>query len=666
MGTCLSKKKDSSTTTSSLAETKSTTTKSVEFEWKKNSSRNGISVSNPKVETKPELKLIKENDKRVLQKHDDKGQVKKEIFIIKHRKSHDEAAEEDVDAILVHCGRLSRNSSGKASSFKDQRRRLSGSNRSNDFDDNDTIFSEKEQNISDLHEDDWREPAEKLQFQSPRSLSQDGNRRTRRRRRTPSREREQQQCSSGMERRFSISPVRRSSDATTSLNARNNNSTSSKPAKMVSVPATVTSLLMDKSNDNDCEESAADTTGIKRITVRRNVGVASPRSQSPAKVNGNAVNQQQQLSLGRNSSKKKDESPYRRNPLSELESNSIAAPHSTTNYINSRIQRRSKAEVETEVKQKSNASRIALDKGVDVNCKTTIKQDEDVKVMSSMADNVVVKTVVPPVVENLKPRTLTRSRSLRHSRDLELDFNPEDLLIPPQSYTSLLLEDIQNFHQKNTPPPPPVSLPACVARACSILEAVANLNSNTSSNLSGVEDRRSPSGFQSSRNEYNVPLGTSSSYGKRVADTRDPIVESELIVYDEMVEPSLHKFETMNVDGPNKEKQESSGSNSLTVSSAKQRRGISSSSWEPSSIDSKDSWTDRSNNCIDKDQKTSLGLEGSVSSFAGRENVDGAKKKVNSKRRESDHQQDKETGSGRLGASNFLHMKPVVTAAAST
>ncbi|KAI5391327.1 hypothetical protein KIW84_076242, partial [Lathyrus oleraceus] len=236
--------------------------------------------------------------------------------------------------------------------------------------------------------------------------------------------------------------------------------------------------------------------------------------------------------------------------------------------------------------QKPNASRIALDKGVDAKCKTKIKQDEDVKVMSSMTDNVVVKTVVPPVVENLKPQILTRSRSSRRSRDLELDLNPEDLLIPPQSYTSLLLEDIQNFHQKNTPPPPSVSLPACVARACSILEAVANLNSDTSSSLSGVEDRRSPSGYQSSRNRYNVPLGTSNSYGKRAADTKDPIVESELIVYDEMVEPSLHKFETMNMGSPNMEKQESSRSSSL-----------------------------------------------SVSSVAGRVNVDGAKKKVNSKTR---------------------------------
>ncbi|KAI5412333.1 hypothetical protein KIW84_057129 [Lathyrus oleraceus] len=84
----------------------------------------------------------------------------------------------------------------------------------------------------------------------------------------------------------------------------------------------------------------------------------------------------------------------------------------------------------------------------------------------------------------------------------------------------------------------------------------------------------------------NASLHKSISYGKRVANTKDPIVESELIVYDEMVEPSLHKFETMNMGSPNMERQESSRSSSL-----------------------------------------------SVSSVAGRVNVDGAKKKVNSKTR---------------------------------
>lgn len=142
--------------------------------------------------------------------------------------------------------------------------------------------------------------------------------------------------------------------------------------------------------------------------------------------------------------------------------------------------------------QKPNGSRIALEKCVGVNVKTKVQPEEDInKVQSSMSDHVVVKTVVPPSgVDNRKTQTLTRSRSSRLSRDLDL--NPEFLLIPPQSYTSLLLEDIQNFHQKNTPP---VSLPACVTRACSILEVVADLNSNTSSNFS-------------SRNQHNVPLST--------------------------------------------------------------------------------------------------------------------------------------------------------------
>ncbi|KAI5444469.1 hypothetical protein KIW84_012920 [Lathyrus oleraceus] len=195
---------------------------------------NALNSDSRKVETQPELKVKKDDSV-----HEHKGQVKKEIFIIKHRKSRDEAAED--------------------------------------------------QKISDSHEDDWREPAEKLQFQSPSSLSQDGNRTRRIRRRTPSREREQEQCSSSIERRFSISPVRRSSDTSTLHSARNNTSTSFKPAKVVYVPATVTSFVTDKSNNSDCGESAAATTGTKRITVRRNVGAASPHSQSPAKANGNAT-----------------------------------------------------------------------------------------------------------------------------------------------------------------------------------------------------------------------------------------------------------------------------------------------------------------------------------------------------------------------------------------
>ncbi|PWA40204.1 hypothetical protein CTI12_AA565000 [Artemisia annua] len=74
------------------------------------------------------------------------------------------------------------------------------------------------------------------------------------------------------------------------------------------------------------------------------------------------------------------------------------------------------------------------------------------------------------------------------SRDLDMNqetrFNPS-----PPSYASLLLEDIHNFHQKNThssaaTTQPSFALPECVSKACSIMEAVADLNSNTSSLLS--------------------------------------------------------------------------------------------------------------------------------------------------------------------------------------
>lgn len=281
-----------------------------------------------------------------------------------------------------------------------------------------------------------------------------------------------------------------------------------------------------------------------------------------------------------------------------------------------------------------------------------------------ITDNIIVKTMEPPGVDNLKPQTLTRSRSSRRSRDLDL--NPEVLLNPPLSYTSLLLEDIQNFHQKNTPS---VSLPACVTKACSILEAVADLNnSHTGLNFCGAEDRISPPAFQCSRNDYNVPL-TTNDYGKREPDADDPVVESMLVFNDDdVMEPSLHKYVTVNRGGGSldMEDQESSGSNSFTVSSGQQLHwGISSSSWEPSSVESKDCWTSRSNYSKEQDQKSPLGLEGRAASEAARD-ADGAVKKLNSKGRECDRQHGSGIGRGRLGASKVLHTIPVVTASAST
>ncbi|OIW02616.1 hypothetical protein TanjilG_24067 [Lupinus angustifolius] len=722
MGTCLSKKKDSSTP-SPVAGSKSVSTAPSQLNY----SGNGVSVTQPKVNLE-ERKTVQEKQKDQLAQQGDEGQVKKEIFIIKHRKSHDdnnrernskippftsqsnvqpqqnvgspsasgsastssstiEAAEkssmgtnnkiapstpnmgvvrtssctkEEVDAILIQCGRLSRSSSGRAASSSGGKK-YSGSKRSFDFDNcdnNETVSADGDlKRTNDEEHGDGKSHHQHRQRhrQSPKKRGSSPS--SQGRRRTPSREREQQQQqrSSSRERRVSRSPGRRSSE--TNANNNNNNTSSSRPGKMVSVPATVTSLVMDKSNNG---VGFGESTGIKRVTVMRNVGdgsrsAASPRSQSPARANGNAAANanQQQPSLGRNNSGKKAEhSPYRRNPLSEIDPNSLAYPQSNTNNSSNKLQNNAKREVEANQKPNAdnndnknrNNSRVAMEKGVGANYKAK-EQKEEIKALSTMIDNVVVKNVIPSdVVDNLKqqPQTLARSRSSRRSRDLDL--NPESLLNPTQTYTSLLLEDIQNFHQKTTQQQQPsISLPACLTKACSILEAVADLNSTTSSNFS--DDRRSPPTCQSVRNN-----NERNHYGKRVQlpGTKDhPFVESEIVVNDDVMEPSLHKYVTVKRGGSlgvsvDMEDQESSGSNSFTVTSNGQNHWSNiSSSWEPSSADSKDCWTSR----LDSTEELESGID---------------MKTLSSKRRECDHQHSNGIGRGRLGS------KGVVIAAAST
>lgn len=290
-------------------------------------------------------------------------------------------------------------------------------------------------------------------------------------------------------------------------------------------------------------------------------------------------------------------------------------------------------------------------RGVSANCKPKDQQEEEVKGHSSMIENVVVKTIVPSGADNnLKPhQTLTRSRSSRRSRDL--DINPEALLNQEPSYTSLLLEDIHNFHQKNTiTNTTTVPIPACVTKACSILEAVADLNSATSLYLS--DDPRS----------NNVSLGANHYGKKRVIDTKDPFVESEVVVYDDVMEPSFHKYVTVKRGGVvDMEDQESSGSNSFTVSGQQNWGFSTTSSWEPNSADSTDCWTSRLNS-REEGQKTPLGLGCSLVSH---DVVDEARKKSGSRRRECDHQHSNGIGRGRLGANKGLLAAPV-TAAAST
>lgn len=233
---------------------------------------------------------------------------------------------------------------------------------------------------------------------------------------------------------------------------------------------------------------------------------------------------------------------------------------------------------------------------------------EDVKMQGPKAE-----------AENLKSQPLTRSRSSRRSRDLDL--NPETLLNPiPSSYTSLLLEDIQNFHQTNNNASS-FSLPACVSKACTILEAVADLNSTTSSKLSDVfsEDRK----CQLPTNDNGIGIG------RKMTEiiSRDPFVESEVMGSDDLMEPSFHKYVTVRRGGSDMDEQESSGSNSFVGSSTGNNQvwGFSSSSREPNSADSTDRSTTKSRE--DQDYSGQLGH---------RRHCNSSRK--GGRRRDSDHQ----------------------------
>jgi hypothetical protein len=199
---------------------------------------------------------------------------------------------EEVDAILIQCGRLSRSSSGKTSNENaggGAYRRYSGSKRSFDFD----------------HERKGEEDDESLVSRpSPH-------------RRTPGRERsgsrERGASGGSHSRRVSRSPGRRTDGSACAASATDK----TKPAKMVSVPA---------------REKPAEVGSVKKsangntVSSKRN---ASPRSRSPA---SNSLNRNvgggnenagggAQPSLSRSSSRKAEHSPYRRNPMAEIDEN---------------------------------------------------------------------------------------------------------------------------------------------------------------------------------------------------------------------------------------------------------------------------------------------------------------------------------------------------------
>ncbi|KAJ4960789.1 hypothetical protein NE237_020699 [Protea cynaroides] len=615
--------------------------------------------------------------------------VKKEIFLIKQRKSHERRPEEkgvaagnavqdesnrngshvndnkgggpttvrtssctkeEVDAILIQCGRLSRSSSGKIPGTSDNSnnsrglsssgsRKYSGSKRSYDFDHDSEKKKGSNVDADDEAEEDEEEKQNLYQRQSRPSRS---HRRTRSRekdvdykrsssrekdvdhKRSSSREKDvdnkrsssrDRVSSSGVEersqsgdggRRVSRSPGRRSENPTAATApAYNHGSDKSRPGRMVSVPASIST----KEKTNFIPDSA---TGTKRVSVKKSGEIggglrtaASPRSQSPANAREPNENAQQQvISLSRNSSRKTEHSPYRRNPMSDIDENILRNEQISLRSAQELINKSSKATVNklqrnregteeglakkpsqfqslkpderdtgvfTEHPQGTNGNNVrGLRENDAMGCKPKEQQ-------GTVEECDVAVTAGPTGADGLKPQTIKRSRSSTRSRDL--DFNP-DILLNPTSYASMLLEDIQNFHQQNVNG---FSLPPCVTKACSILEAVADLNSCTSSNHSSVFSGDIIS--EADRCHKNV---TSNSHlAKKI--TKDPFLESEDGVIQNLMEPSLYKYVTVRrgLMGGETEQQESSGSNSFLNASI---------SWEPNSADSTERWSSLSNN----------------------------------------------------------------------
>jgi hypothetical protein len=203
----------------------------------------------------------------------------------------------------------------------------------------------------------------------------------------------------------------------------------------------------------------------------------------------------------------------------------------------------------------------------------------EAKAPSSRMNATHTVSIVAETVAN--PKTGPTGRSSRRSyRDFDHNGN---------SYASLLLEDIQSYHQQNTSdttaaPAPAFSLPACVSKACSILEAVADLNSSPSENRSFELER-------SADDKGSVNM----SYGGRTPAADTHVVESEGVVKDDLMEPSLHKYVSVRDIRGEIEPLESAGSNSFAGNPW-------TCSWEPNSVDSTArTWTSSQSNGDDDD-----------------------------------------------------------------
>lgn len=208
---------------------------------------------------------------------------------------------------------------------------------------------------------------------------------------------------------------------------------------------------------------------------------------------------------------------------------------------------------------------------------TKEKEQDEIVEASITADNATLTEI---------HQTLARIKS---SRGFGIEKDAQE------SYTSLLLQDIQNFHQNHVAPS--FSLPPCVAKARSIYDAVADLNSGRRCNDDGSTALDHTGSLLPARR---INSGTNFIGAK--SEAKDPFVESELVVDDDLMEPSILKYVTVKRGGTLKrddEERESSGSNSFVFGSAGAAQQL---AWEPSLADD-------SPNC---GTSVSTGTQGSV------------------------------------------------------
>ncbi|CAO2039829.1 unnamed protein product [Urochloa humidicola] len=387
---------------------------------------------------------------------------------------------EEVDGILIQCGRLSRSSSGTGRAASSDaagghRRRRSGSKRSYDFD--------QDGKPGAGADEDWERQGAAAVSSRPSP-----HRGSPQRKRSGSRERSTGGGGSGS-RRASRSPGRRTDGAAAASAATVGSGGGGERArqqqhlgKMVSVPA----------REKGRAPSPAAASSGKRC--------ASPRSSSPARMVPAAGNENAgcggtatgpTLALSRSSSRKAEQSPYRRNPMAELDENALrnnsnqnAKPHKKS--IESAVAATPKKKVVERGKDPTHAPSCRSGK-------PEMTEEKDATVTASETRAPSLKTTATRTASIVAADSLSQrpagqpgsgsSRSRRASRDFDQN---------PGSYATQLLEDIQNYHHQSsasatsvTVPAPPAtpsfSLPACVAKACSIVEAVADLNSVSSS-----------------------------------------------------------------------------------------------------------------------------------------------------------------------------------------